>query len=212
MMQYSGGNKWNRYKNIKSYPKGSNAFGYYYTTQINQEGIMGSWGIKSRDSDAGLNFLDLIIDENLKKIDFREFNINAALKLLKKYIIDEIKQINEGCSKEKLKFYFEETFPERYADAVLLIAECLTEFLQNGEFVFNDYEEKKLIEKRITTFVYTADNLRKLLKDLRASIKLLEEFDKWFEESNAKKWKAHVEDMYTTIENEFKSYQKDGNG
>jgi len=165
---------------------------------------MGAWGIKSRESDCGLDFLALIADRNFKKIDFREFDINNAMELLKKDITDEINYTNRGCSEEKMKFYFDEMFPERYAEAVLLVTECLAEFLKNGEFVFDYYEQKKAaVEKRIATFVYTSDDLKNLLSDLRTAIENQTEEVTWFEESSAKKWKAHVEDIYTAIENEL---------
>jgi len=167
--------------------------------------IMGAWGIKSKESDAGLNVLGVIIRENLKKKDFRDFDIKEILDFLKSHITDKVNHENRHCENdEEAAYYFNEIFPDRYAEAVLLVSECLTEFLQSGEFVFNTFENAEPTERKIKTFVYSTYDLKNLLPDLRTAIENQKEATEWFEESNAEKWKAHVEDMYTTIENEFK--------
>lgn len=43
---------------------------------------MGAWGILERQSDNGLDLLDLIVAEQLRKVDFAAFNVAEAVKLL----------------------------------------------------------------------------------------------------------------------------------
>lgn len=43
---------------------------------------MGTWGITVRESDYGLDLLDLLILQQLKEADFAIFNVSEAIKLL----------------------------------------------------------------------------------------------------------------------------------
>ena len=50
----------------------------------------------------------------------------------------------------------------------MLIAECINDYFFNGELVVNIYDagETGKSQRRITEFVFTADDLNKLLADL----------------------------------------------
>ena len=43
---------------------------------------MGTWGITVRESDYGLDLLDLLILQQLKEADFAIFNVSEAIELL----------------------------------------------------------------------------------------------------------------------------------
>ncbi len=53
---------------------------------------MGAWGITVRQSDDGLDLLDTIVAEQLRKVNFAAFNVSEAVTLLKQNIQEEIEQ------------------------------------------------------------------------------------------------------------------------
>ena len=44
---------------------------------------MGAWGITVRQSDDGLDLLDTVVAELLRKVKFTAFNVSEAVALLK---------------------------------------------------------------------------------------------------------------------------------
>ena len=89
---------------------------------------MGSWGITMRQSDDGLDMLDLLILQQLKEADFAIFNATEAIELLRQDILEGIKKANQGCSPEDMDFYIKANFPQNFTQAELLIAECLADY------------------------------------------------------------------------------------
>ena len=47
---------------------------------------MGAWGITVRQSDNGLDLLDTIVAEQLRKVNFTAFNVSEAITLLNRNI------------------------------------------------------------------------------------------------------------------------------
>lgn len=56
---------------------------------------MGAWGITVRQSDDGLDLLDTIVAEQLRKVNFATFNVSEAVTLLKQNIQEEIEQYKQ---------------------------------------------------------------------------------------------------------------------
>ena len=46
---------------------------------------MGAWGVRSKESDFGLDLLNLISKEQLFKVDFAYFNVAEGISLLEDY-------------------------------------------------------------------------------------------------------------------------------
>ena len=59
---------------------------------------MGSWGITMRESDYGLDLLNVIIEEQLKPIQFAYFDTGKAIGVLRQHILEEIIYRNQNCS------------------------------------------------------------------------------------------------------------------
>ena len=51
---------------------------------------MGAWGITMRESDYGLDLLSVIVEEQLKPVQFAYFDAANAIALLRQYILNEI--------------------------------------------------------------------------------------------------------------------------
>ena len=159
---------------------------------------MGAWGIKAHECDSCLDMLTVVKRNILTPIDFMHFDVAVILDYLKDHIIEQIKKTSKGCSKEMMEFYIEVIFPQEYNDAVFLVAECLTDYIQNGEYLIYDYDVN--IERKITKFNFTDGVLEELLEELK---KMLDpEHDmyiSWVKEEVRQTWIAHMEMMCNSI-------------
>lgn len=156
---------------------------------------MGEWGVTMRQSDYGLDLLDLIIDKQLRKIDFNCFHVLEAIELLRLKILDEIKKENRGGTQEELDFYIELNFQRDFEQAVLLVAECLTDYYEHGELVVHDFSQKNegQSERHIREFIVTDEDLRLLLTEARNALSPESELRKsWEESEHFEEWQAYV--------------------
>ena len=96
---------------------------------------MGAWGITVRQSDDGLDLLDTIVAEQLRKVNFATFNVSEAVTLLKQNIQEEIEQYKQKPPSESTDFYINEVLMHDFTNAAILIAECFYDYYQTGELV-----------------------------------------------------------------------------
>ncbi len=96
-------------------------------------------GLTMRESDYGLDLLSIVVEEQLKPIDFACFDAAKGISLLRQHILEEIKHCNRGCSQAELGGYIAIHLPRDFPRAALLIAECLGEFYHTGELVVYEY-------------------------------------------------------------------------
>jgi len=89
---------------------------------------MGAWGITVRQSDNGLDLLDTIVAEQLRKVEFAAFNVSEAIMLLKQSIQDEIEKYKKKLPSKITEFYISGTLLHKFTHAALLIAECLDDY------------------------------------------------------------------------------------
>jgi hypothetical protein len=173
---------------------------------------MGSWGVKATESDYGLNMLAIVSDKLLSKDGYKRFNVKDALELLKEHVITGIKRANYGCSEVEMEFYISDAFPERYGQAVTLIAECLYEFFDSGAFVTSDYDNgtKKLTEHRVTKFTFNRDDLTALLNGLQRILNPEHAVSRTWEDSDSfNGWQAHINSLCESIEKQISSNGND---
>lgn len=164
---------------------------------------MGAWGITMRQSDYGLDLLGTIVDAQLKQADFSAFNVTQAIELLRQDILEEIRRANRGCPPGKLDFYINENFPRDFAQAALLIGECLTDYYRTGELTVTEYvgENYNPVDHRIKEVVVTKDDVSFLLDELRKmQIPGHELYQSWIRDSDRKKWLAHIQAVQQTLQ------------
>ena len=65
--------------------------------QTAKEVEMGAWGITVRQSDDGLDLLDTIVMEQLRKVEFAAFNVSEAITLLSAPVIKCQKTPRKKC-------------------------------------------------------------------------------------------------------------------
>ena len=161
---------------------------------------MGSWGVTARESDYGLDLLALIETDYLKPTGFKHFDVKDVMDFCKNYIIDGIRREQEPYlgEDEDIQEYIDANLPYRYDTVIQLVAECLSEYAQNSEFLIDDYEAN--VEIRITEFIFTESILDELLEELH---KMLDPkswlYKSWFEDSTRQEWIAHMKMVCDSI-------------
>jgi len=154
---------------------------------------MGAWGITAHESDAGLDALAIIEKKCLKPINFKYFDVKSICDYLVDYFTKGFLKENEGYIKdgEDYQEYLDDYLSRRYPYAVILIAECLAEYSQNGVFIIEDYDTKT--ETRITELIYTDSVLAELLEELHKMLDPEHDMYKaWFEDAVREAWKSRM--------------------
>ena len=161
---------------------------------------MGSWGVRARESDYGLDLLARIETEHLKPIEFKHFDVKGIMEFCKNHIIDGIRRENEPYLKEgeDVQYYIDANLPDRYDTVVQLVAECLAEYAQNGVFIIWDYSADT--EMQISDFIFTDSVLDELLEELHKMLDPEHEvYASWFGDSYFRKWKSHMKMMCDSL-------------
>ena len=157
---------------------------------------MGAWGITARESDTGLDILSVIAEKCLKPIEFKYFDVKGISDFLNDYFLKRFLRDNKGYIEEGEEYqeYLDDYLSRRRPSAIMLIAECLSEYAQKGVFLIFDYETKTGI--RINKFIYTDSVLDRLLEELREMLDPEHwEYKSWFEDDDREKWKAYMNVM-----------------
>ena len=164
---------------------------------------MGAWGITVRQSDDGLDLLDTIVAEQLRKVNFAAFNVSEAVTLLKQNIQEEIEQYKQKPPSKTTDFYISETLMHNFTDAALLVAECLYDYYQTGELVVYDYvgENYDPVEYHIKNFIITGKDLPPLLAELK-NVQSPEhwKYQGWASEEILQQWLEHIQSVQQTLE------------
>ena len=164
---------------------------------------MGAWGITVRQSDDGLDLLDTIVTEQLRKVEFAAFNVSEAITLLNQTIQEEIEQYKQTPPSKVTDFYISETLMHNFTNAAILAAECLYDYYQTGELVVYDYigENYDPVEYHIKNFIVTGNDLPPLLAEL-ASVQSPEhwKYQGWASKQILQQWLEHIQSVQQSLE------------
>ena len=164
---------------------------------------MGAWGITVRQSDNGLDLLDAIVEEQLRKVNFAAFNVSEAIAFLKQNIQEKIEQCKQKLPSKTTDFYISETLMHNFTNAELLVAECLYYYYQTGELVVYDYvgENYDPVKYHIKSFIVTEMDLPPLLAELK-NVQNPEhwKYQGWASEEILQQWLEHIQSVQQTLE------------
>lgn len=159
---------------------------------------MGSWGIKIKQSDYGLDLLSELVSEYLAPDGFRAFDVPSALKTLRAFCKEALgTAYGPG---ERLKHRREITYMWMvfYDPAYLLIADHVAEFYRTGALAIDAYDREtgEFIPKVIRKMRIPQWNLRQLIRKLdkmqHPDRPLCE---KWGSDEKREKWLAYVQSL-----------------
>lgn len=159
---------------------------------------MGSWGIRAHESDDGLDLLYVAVERYLRGVKFQTFHIRHVTELLRSHIIDKFAKESNGWEAHYIDFFYDYTFKYRFAHAVMLIAECFTEYRQKGKHLL--YDSKTGRKRRINEFIFTGKDLKYLRAELQSILDPEHGlYDSWKDSDSFNEWKAHIEKLCDTL-------------
>lgn len=163
---------------------------------------MGAWGIKSRESDRGLDLLNEIIGTLFVPNEFKTFDVPQVMKLAREICKKELGGTyppgNRMNHLSELKYNWAAIFD----NALLLIAECAVEFYQTGELDVNLYDSKTMefVPKVIPEMHITRRNLERLLHTLhKVQDPQHPQYDSWWKDETREKWLAYIRSLYDEL-------------
>lgn len=166
---------------------------------------MGTWGITMRQSDNGLDMLGLIVTEQLRKVDFAAFNVAEAISLLNEDTQNEIEKCRQKPPSELIEWYINERLMHNFTHAAVLVAECLAEYYQTGEWIVYDAvgENYDSVEHRVKNFIVTSADLQSLL-DVLQNVQDPEHwfYQSWVDDETCKRWLTHIQSVYQTLKDQ----------
>ena len=152
---------------------------------------MGSWGVKSHESDCGRDLLAVAEDRYLKGVKFKTFHIRHITEILRSHIIDEFAKECIGWEAHYIDFFYKYTLPYEFAHAVMLVAECFAEYRQKGKYTIYDFDKEKY--RRIAEFIFTGEDLEKLRSELQSILDPNHSlYESWKESKSLTKWRTHI--------------------
>jgi len=159
---------------------------------------VGSWGVTTRESDYGLDLLTVANDRYLRGVKFKTFHVKHITELLRSHIIGEFVKESNGWETHYIDFFYDYTFPYHYAHAVILIAECFTEYRNKGNFLIYDYKAAK--KRRIVNFIFTNEDLRALRSELQSILDPKHSlYESWQNSDYFNEWQAHIQMLCDTL-------------
>ena len=155
---------------------------------------MGSWGIRAHDSDYGLDLLGIIEERYLRGIKFKNFYVKHITELMRAYIVDEFVKESNGWEPHYIEFFYDYTFQYRFAEAVMIVAECFTEYRIKGKYLIYDFKSGR--KRQITNFIFTCEDLKYLLAELQFILNPKHPlYESWSESDSFSEWQLHIKTL-----------------
>ena len=159
---------------------------------------MGNWGIRAHDSDEGLDMLAVADERYLRGMKYKTFHVKHVTELLRSHIVDKFAKESFGWEAEYTDFFYDHTFPYRFAHAVVLVAECFAEYQRKGKYTIYDCKTEK--NRRIAEFIFTNKDLESLLTELRSILDPGHSlYESWQESNSFNEWKSHMQTLCGTL-------------
>jgi len=161
---------------------------------------VGSWGVRAHESDTGLDLLAVAVDKHLCGVRFKTFHVKHVMEIMKAHIIDKFAKESYDWESQYIDFFYEYTFPYKFAHAVMLVAECFAEYRQKGKYAVHDFTTEKVRKRQVKEFIFTQKDLETLLTELRSFLDPQHAlYQAWSGSESFEKWKAHIQALCDTL-------------
>lgn len=150
-----------------------------------------------KDTQFGLDMMDILIEKQLKDVAFRELDVLQSIVTLKEHLVKKFAPRN-GENPSELRFLY----PTYFDSARVLIAEYVVEFLQTGKMMFSeldvdrweyiDHEIRQIsiTEKELDTLLWVLCKTQNPAHDLCA---------RWPTEAAQMRWVRHLQGIELVI-------------
>ena len=159
---------------------------------------MGCWGVRAHESDTGLDLLYAAVDKYVRGVKYKTFHVKHVMEIMKAHIVERFVKESCGWESEYIDFFYNYTYPYKFAHAVIIVAECIEEYRRNGKyFVYSSDTGRR---RGIKEFIITREDLEMLRTELQA---LLDPkhcyYESWERSDSFDEWKAHIQMLYDVL-------------
>ena len=161
---------------------------------------MGSWGVRAHESDYGLDLLSAAVEKYLRGVKFKTFHVRHILEIMRSDIIDRFAKESYGWELEYTDFFYGYTFKYNFAHAVILVAECIAEYRQNGAYLICDFATEKTKKRQVKDFIFTEKDLYELQTELQSILVPKHPLhDSWADSDSFCEWQTHIQTLCDTL-------------
>jgi hypothetical protein len=154
--------------------------------------------VQAHKSDCGLDLLAVADEKYLRGVKYKTFHVRHITELLRTYIINEFAKESYGWGAEYIDFFYDYTLPYNFAHAVMLVAECFTEYRQKGKYALYDYKAKE--DQWITEFIFTDADLEFLRTELQSILNPEHGLhESWKDSEIFDEWQSHIQMLCDTL-------------
>lgn len=164
---------------------------------------MGSWGIKIRESDYGLDLLAVLVRERFAPNEFTAFDVSQALKSLRAFCKESLASTYGAGNRMNHLPELTYMWMSFYDPAYLLVADCVAEFCRTGALVIDDYDKDtgEYAPKVICEMHITQRKLHLLLVKLER----MQHLDRpmcegWASDETREKWLGYIHSLHEELE------------
>ena len=145
-----------------------------------------------KDGPFGRDMLDILIEQQLRQVDFCELDTAASIVTLKLALVKQLARPYE------LRYLY----PIYFDAARVLLAECVAEFFQTGKIVFSelDLEFWEYIDHKIRQIIITEREVDSLLRVLcRVQNPDHDLCARWQDPADRARWQNHIKEIYDVL-------------
>ncbi len=145
----------------------------------------------------GHDMLDVLADNQLKSVGFRELDVSKAIITLKSYLVKKLAP-KGGEYPSQLRFLY----PVYFDSARVLLAECVSEFFQTGKVSVSELDTDLWMytDHEIHQIILTEHDMDTLLRVLRKVQNPNHDLcSRWQDPADQARWRQHVQELYDVL-------------
>jgi len=150
-----------------------------------------------KDSAFGRDMLEILMEKQLKQVDFRELDVPQSIVTLKAHLVNKFAP-EQGEYPSELRFLY----PTYFDSARVLIAEYVAEYFQTGMILFSelDMERWEYIDHEIRVLILTESEVDTLLRVLKKVQRPDHDMcARWKSEVDHNCWLEHIQEVRQVI-------------
>ena len=158
--------------------------------------------ISVKDTAFGQDMLEVLAEQQLETIAFRELDISRSILTLKEYRVKKLSHgdwnIDPSLCQPELRYLY----PIYFDSVRVLLAECVAEFFQSGMIymaVLDPYR-MEYVEHEIRQITIRQEDVSSLLRALyKAQNAAHDLIARWKDPADRERWMEHIQKLHQTI-------------
>ncbi|WP_322198844.1 hypothetical protein [Acutalibacter intestini] len=158
--------------------------------------------ISMKSTAFGQDMLEVLAEQQLQKVAFRELEISASILTLKGYLVKKLSRWNWKIAPGLCQPELRSLYPVYFDSVRVLLAECVAEFFQTGRVymaVLDPYRMEYL-EREIRLLVLMPEDVSSLLRALHNVQNPAHDLiARWKDPADRERWMEHIQKLHQTI-------------